>query len=121
MLMVQTVALLINSLPLRSVVYLAWKKRVCHGRAAFDITFQHKTTLSLKTRNRPMNFTMLPKYYISEILPMHSISAVFAHKNPYASFLHGVFGNPSCYFVYDYLMQILYTVPYDAQPSDCIK
>jgi len=24
------------------------EKGVCHGRAAFDITFQHKTTLSLR-------------------------------------------------------------------------
>ena len=35
-----------------SVAHLAWKKGVCHGRAAFHITFQHKTTLSLKTRKR---------------------------------------------------------------------
>jgi len=34
------------------VAHLAWKKGVCHGRAAFDITFQQKTTLSFKTRNR---------------------------------------------------------------------
>jgi len=40
----------------------AWKKGVCHGTAAFDTTFQHKTTLSLKTRNQPMNFAMLPKH-----------------------------------------------------------
>jgi len=81
--------------------HLACKKGVCHGRAAFDITFQHKTTLSLKTRNRPMNFAMLPKYYIGKILPMYSISAIFAHKSCCDSFLHGVFGNQSCYFVYD--------------------
>jgi len=31
--------------------HLAWKKGVCRRRAAFD----HKTTFSLKTRNRPMN------------------------------------------------------------------
>jgi len=33
---------------------------------------------------------MLPKY-----------SSIFAHKSHCACFLHGVFGNPSCYFVYD--------------------
>jgi len=44
---------------------------------------------------------MLPKYYIGKILPIYSISAIFAHKSHYASFLHGVFENPSCYFVYD--------------------
>ena len=48
------------------------EKWVCRGRAAFDITFQCKTTFSLKTRNRLMNFAILPK-----------------------------FGNPSCYFVSD--------------------
>jgi len=75
------------------------QKRICRGRTAFDITYQHKTTISLKTRNQPMNFAMLPKYYICKILPMYSISAIFAHKSYYASFLHGVFRNPSCYFV----------------------
>jgi len=54
-----------------TVAHLAWKKGVCRGRAAFDITFQHKTTFSLKTRNRPINFAILPN-----------------------------FGNPNCYFVY---------------------
>jgi len=83
------------------VAHLAWKKGVCCGRAAFDITFQHKSTLSLKTRNRPINFVMLPKYYISKILPIYRILAIFAHKSRYASFLHGVFGNPSYYFIYD--------------------
>jgi len=36
------------------------EKKVCRGRAAFDITFQHKSTISLNTRNRPMNFVKLP-------------------------------------------------------------
>jgi len=67
-----------------------------------------------------MNFAMLPKYYIGKIQPIYNISAIFAHESRYASFLHGVFGNPSCYFVYD-LMQILCTVSYDALPSDCIE
>jgi len=44
------------------------EKRVRRRMAAFD----HKTTFSLKTRNRPMNFTIFPN-----------------------------FGNPSCYFVSD--------------------
>ena len=26
----------------------AWQKGVCHGRVAFDITFQHKTTFSTR-------------------------------------------------------------------------
>jgi len=56
--------------PDKAVVQLAWKKGVCHRRAAFDITFQRKTTFSLWTRNRPMNFAILPN-----------------------------FRNPSCYFV----------------------
>jgi len=43
-----------------SGAHLAWKKGVCRGRAAFDITFQHKTTFSLTTRNRPMNFAICP-------------------------------------------------------------
>ena len=84
-----------------AVAHLAWKKGICHRRAAFDITFQHKTTLSLKTINQPMNFAMLPKYYVGKILPIYRISAILAHKSCYASFLHGVFGNPSCYFVSD--------------------
>jgi len=83
------------------VANLAWKTGVCHRRAAFDITFQHKTTLSLKTKNRPMNVAMLPKYYIGKIPLIYSISAIFAHKSHYDSFLHGVFGNQSLYFVYD--------------------
>jgi len=45
-----------------------------------------------------MNFAMLPKYYIDKIPP---ILAIFAHESRYASFLHGVFGNPSCYFIYE--------------------
>jgi len=28
-------------------MHLAWKKGVCHGRATFDITFQHKAMFSL--------------------------------------------------------------------------
>jgi len=32
-----------------SVAHLAWNKGVCQERAAFDITFQHKTTISLNT------------------------------------------------------------------------
>jgi len=55
-----------------AVVHLAWKKGACCGRAAFDITFQHKTTFSLKTSNQPINFAILPN-----------------------------FGNPSCYFISD--------------------
>jgi len=48
-----------------------------------------------------MNFAMLPKYYIGKILPIYSILSIFAHESRYASFLHGVFGNPSCYFIYE--------------------
>ena len=48
-------------------------------------------------------------------------SAMFAHKSHYAGFLLGVFANPSCYFGYDQVTQILCTVPHDVQPSDCIK
>ena len=57
---------------LYTVAHLAWKKGVCRGRAAFDITFQHKTALSLKIRNRSMNFAMLPKYYIGKIRAIYS-------------------------------------------------
>jgi len=39
-----------------SVTHLAWKKRFCCGRAAFDITFQDKTTLFLKTRKSTAGF-----------------------------------------------------------------
>jgi len=86
---------------LGAVAHLAWKTGVCRGRAAFNITFQHKTTLSVKTRNRTMNFAMLSKYYIGKIPTIHNISPIFAHKSRCPSFLHGVFGNPSCYFVHD--------------------
>ena len=103
------------------MAHLAWKKGLCHGRAAFLTTFQHEITFSLKTRNRSINFAMLPKYYIGKILPKHRISAIFAHKSRYTSFLHGVFGNPSCFFVSDWLRHTRSTLPYDAQPSDCIK
>jgi len=44
---------------------------------------------------------MLTKYHVGKILPIYSILAIFAHKGHYASFLHGVFKNPSCYFVSD--------------------
>jgi len=64
---------------------------------------------------------MLPKYYIGKSMPIYSISAIINHKSRYATFLHEVFGNPSCYFISDKLTQILCTVPYDAQLSDCIK
>jgi len=64
------------------VAHLTWKKVVCGGRAAFDIIFQHETTFSLKTGNRPMNSAILP-----------------------------YFGNPSCYFVSDWLTQIFFTLP----------
>ena len=67
------------------------EKRACCEKAAFDITFQHKTTFSLKTRNRPMNFAISSK-----------------------------FGKPSCYFVSDWLTQILCTLPQDAQPPGCV-
>jgi len=46
---------------MHTVADLAWIKGVCRRRAAFDLTFQHKTTLSLKTGNRPMSL-MLLKY-----------------------------------------------------------
>ena len=60
-------------------------------------------------------------YCICKLLPIYSKSPIFAHKSRYASFLHGVFGNPSGYFVCDLVTQILGTVPYDTQSSDCIK
>jgi len=44
---------------------------------------------------------MLPNYSIGKIPLIYSISATFAHKSQYASFLHGVFGNPSCNFICD--------------------
>jgi len=31
----------INIFVVQAVAHLAWKKWVCRGRAAFDITFQH--------------------------------------------------------------------------------
>ena len=46
------------------------EKRVCRGRIVLDITFQHKTTFSLKTRNQRMNFAMVPKHHIGKILPI---------------------------------------------------
>ena len=69
-----------SKLHLRFVAHQAFKKGVCSGRAAFDVTFQHESMLSIKTRNRPMNFVMLPKYHISKILPIYSISTILAHK-----------------------------------------
>jgi len=44
---------------------------------------------------------MLLKYYIGNDLQLNSISTTFAHKSCYASLLHGVSGNPICYFVSD--------------------
>jgi len=41
--------------------HLSWKKGVCCGKAAFDITLQHKTTFSLRTRNQPLNFAKFQK------------------------------------------------------------
>ena len=48
-------------------------------------------------------------------------SAIFSHKSHYIVVLNRVFGNTSCCFVSDSLMQILCLVPYSAQTSDCIK
>jgi len=45
-----------------------------------------------------MNFVVLHKYHTGKILPIYSTSAIFAHKSHFASFLHGLFRNPSCYF-----------------------
>jgi len=81
-----------SKLNLCSVAHLAWKKGVCCIRAAFISLFSIKTTLFVKTTNWPMNFAMLPKHYISKILPIHSISAIFAHKSRFVTFLRGVFG-----------------------------
>jgi len=86
------------------VAHLTWKKGDCCVRAAFDLTFQHKIAFSLETRNQPMNFAMLPKYHhIAKILPIYSISAIFAYISCNASFLHRVFRNPSYYFASDQL------------------
>jgi len=38
----------------QTLAHLAWKKAICHGNAAY-ITFQHKTTFSLRLKiNRPI-------------------------------------------------------------------
>jgi len=49
------------------------------------------------------------------------VTTIFAHNSGYAIILHRVFGNLSCYFVSDWLTQILCPVPYGAQPSTYIK
>jgi len=55
---------------------------------------------------------MLPMHHIGKAPPMPiCIAATFAHKNCYAIVLHRVFGNPSCFFVCDCLMQIICPVP----------
>jgi len=64
------------------------EKGVCRGKAAFDITFQHKTTFSLKTRNRLMNFAMLPKYYIDKFPPIYKIPPIYRQY----LLINGVFG-----------------------------
>ena len=48
------------------------------GRAALHIAFQRKTTLSLKTKNRSVNFAIL--HYIDKIPPIYNIAGIFAHK-----------------------------------------
>jgi len=50
---------------LKPGAHLAWKEGVCHGRAAFDITFQHKTTFSfniVKRRLRTLRFFLRQKW-----------------------------------------------------------
>jgi len=69
------------------------KKGVCRRRAALD-TFQHNTTLSLMTRNQPMNFAMLPKYYIGKC-------RYTVYQQYLLPLINGVIANPSCYFIYD--------------------
>ena len=59
-----------------------------------------------------MNFAMLPKYYISIILLMYSISAIFSH-------IWSIW-KPKL-LLRLWLRQILCTIPYDTQLSDCIK
>jgi len=96
--------------------------------------------------NRPKKFLQtFPGWTMTRVQPMHRhthicrpistwrciisakfrryISAIFAHKIRYAVVVHGVFGNPSCYFVSepDWLTQILCPVPYGTEPSDYIK
>jgi len=59
------------------VAHLAWEKGVCHGRAAFHITFQHKTTLSLKNRNRLMNFDNVAKALYQQYFLIQAAALVF--------------------------------------------
>jgi len=87
-------------------------------RAAFDITSQHEATFSLYTRNRPLKFAMLPKYLTGKF---RQYSVYWQYLLITAAFLHGVFGNPSCYLVSNLLKQIPCPVPYGVQPSHCIK
>jgi len=51
---------------------------------------------------RHANMTMLPMYRIGKILPIY-ISNI--SSKCYALDLYGVFRNPSCYFISDWLMQ----------------
>jgi len=37
-----------------------------------------KTTFSLKTRNWPMNFAMLLKYYMGKILPIQYLGNIYS-------------------------------------------
>ena len=90
----------------------------CKGSVC--ITFQHKNTFSLETRNQPINFVMLPKYHISKYLPIHSISAIVAHKSGYSGFLQSV-QKPKLLCRLWLMNAILCIVPYDTQPSDYIK
>ena len=50
--------------------------------------------------------TCLPDYIILAKLHQY-ISAIFTHESHYAIVLHSVLGNPHCYFVSNWLIQIL--------------
>jgi len=81
------------------------EKGVCHGRATFKITFQHKTTISLKTREINWWILRCHQIIISVKFQPYSYTVYWQYLLIKAATLvfytHRVFGNPCCHFVYD--------------------
>jgi len=60
----------------QAVVHLTWKKGVCCGRVALGYHFSAKTTLSLMTRKRLLNFAMLLSIISANIADIQYISNI---------------------------------------------
>ena len=74
---------------------------------------------TLKIRTQKKKYAQGKERYVKNgMLPMKR--KTFQIKATHLTIIRRVL-NPHCYFVYDYLTQILYTLSYGAQASVCVK